>query len=393
MGFLFALGICLVVGAALSERARRTVLSVSALIFVAGTLLGRGLLDWVSLQPGDQVLGPLAELALITILFTDGSKLETKRAVRRWRLPVRALVIGLPMTGLIIGALAHELVHLPWTDSFLLGAVLSPTDPVLSEAIIGHAQVPSRLRDFLNVESGLNDGLALPFVVVLLSLLSQEQATVLGLSRQIGFGVGLGVLTPLAAVWLWNRRSFGVAERDWSIAPIAIVLVAVPAALLLDVNPFLASFTAGVTLGVVRPAYVEAFRPIGEGLSQLVKLGALFAFGLVFSHLIPETITWRSVVFAVAVLIVVRPVALLVAFAGHRLDPVLFATASWFGPKGFASVTFSLLVLQRGIDNGERIFSYASQVVGLSILAHSSTDVVIARKLAAREQRAQPSAD
>jgi NhaP-type Na+/H+ or K+/H+ antiporter len=152
----------LVVAVLLSELANRTVLSTAVLFLVAGFLLGPGVLDVLRVQSGDPAVTVLAELALFSVLYSDGMRVGMKDLRRAWRLPGRALVLGLPLTLIITAALAHWVAGLPWLESLLLGAVLSPTDPVFAAAIVGRKEVPPRLRHLLNVESGVNDGLALP---------------------------------------------------------------------------------------------------------------------------------------------------------------------------------------------------------------------------------------
>jgi NhaP-type Na+/H+ and K+/H+ antiporter len=126
---------------------------------------------------------------------------------------------------------------------------------------------------------------------------------------------------------------------------------------------------------------------LGEATSELTKLAALLGFGVMFSPWLTSHLTFGDVVFVVVALLVVRPVALLVAFVGRSLDLPLFAAAAWFGPKGFATVTFSLIVLQRGIVDGDVLFHAAGIVVVTSIVAHSSTDVPAARYFARAAER------
>lgn len=146
----------------LSGLAQRTILSTVVLFLAAGFIAGPGMLGWVQLQANDPVVETLIELALVSVLFTDGMHLGVRDLISAWRLPGRALLLSLPLTLLGIALVAHWMVSLSWAESFLVGAVLSPTDPVFAAAIVGREEIPWRLRQLLNVESGLNDGLALP---------------------------------------------------------------------------------------------------------------------------------------------------------------------------------------------------------------------------------------
>jgi NhaP-type Na+/H+ or K+/H+ antiporter len=293
----------------------------------------------------------------------------------------------------LTGLLAWALTGLGWAQAFLLGAVLSPTDPVLAEAIVRREEVPYRLRRFLNVESGLNDGLALPFVIVFLGLASHEDIDVLTVVREIGLGVALGVVVPIVGIRAVKLRIFAVSERYQPLAAIAIALIVLASADLVGGNLFLAAFVSGVTLVTFDPGFASAFEPIGSVFSEVVKLGALLAFGALFSVSLIDQFTPMDLVFMVAALLLVRPVALLVSFAGRSIDWPLFAAAAWFGPKGFATVTFSLVVLQRAVPDGQLLFHLAGLVVTASIIAHSSTDVVVAQLLERRLDRAPQPAD
>ena len=136
----------------LSGLAERTVLSTAVLFLVAGFLAGGGVLDLLALQPADPLVIHLAEVALFGVLFTDGMRAGVRDLVSAWHLPGRALLLGLPLTLLVTALLAHFVVGLPWVSSFLVGAVLSPTDPVFASALVGREEVPYRLRNLLNVE-------------------------------------------------------------------------------------------------------------------------------------------------------------------------------------------------------------------------------------------------
>ncbi len=145
----------------LSGLAERTVLSTAVLFLVVGFLTG-GVTDLLTIRPEDPLTIRLAELALFAVLFTDGMRVGVQDLAYAWRLPGRALILGLPLTLLLTAVLAHFVAGLSWLTSFLVGAVLSPTDPVFASALVGREEVPLRLRRLLNVESGVNDGLACP---------------------------------------------------------------------------------------------------------------------------------------------------------------------------------------------------------------------------------------
>src|ERR1700753_2921591 len=160
-----ALGGLLVIGSLLSGLARRSVLSLTAVFVVAGFVLGEGALHVIDFRASSGLVDELATTALIVILFCDGLEVDSELLQREWQLPLRKLAVAMPVTAAIVAVMAHWLIRLAWTESFLLGALLSPTDPVLSSGVVTDPRVPRVIRHSLNLESGLNDGLALPAVV------------------------------------------------------------------------------------------------------------------------------------------------------------------------------------------------------------------------------------
>jgi NhaP-type Na+/H+ or K+/H+ antiporter len=180
----------------LSGLARRSILSTAVLFLAAGFVTGPGVLGWIPLSARDGLVTGFVELAMVSVLFTEGTQVEPSRLASSWRLPARALGLGLPLTLLLTALLGRVLIGLPWPHARLLGAVLSPTDPVLASALLGREEVPGRLRQLLNVESGLNDGLALPAVVVLLAVASGSETHPGRVLLEVAGGVLLGAGLP-----------------------------------------------------------------------------------------------------------------------------------------------------------------------------------------------------
>jgi sodium/hydrogen antiporter len=369
----------LLIAVLVSELAHRTVLSTAVLFLVAGFIVGDGVLGVVQLEPDDPIVLQVAELALFSVLFTDGMRVGVRDLVSAWRLPGRALLLGLPLTLAIVAMAGHWVAGLPWADALLLGAVLSPTDPVFAAAIVGREDVPARLRHLLNVESGLNDGLALPIVLVMLELAGgahTEPSTLLG---ELGLGVVIGAVVPWAAIRLERTRLFAAAHTYQPLGVFAIGLLVLALALATHANLFLAAFTAGVTVASVSPEARDEFERFGELLTELLKLAALLIFGALISLAFLGDIGLAGWVFVLLVLVVARPAALAAALVGSGLDWRERAATAWFGPKGFASVVYGLLVLHAGLPRSDQLFHLIAVAVALSILAHSSTDVLIAR--------------
>ncbi len=363
----------------LSGLAERTVLSTAVLFLVVGFLAG-GVTNFLTIRPEDPLTIRLAELALFAVLFTDGMRVGVRDLAYAWRLPGRALLLGLPLTLLFTAVLAHFVAGLPWLASFLVGAVLSPTDPVFASALVGREEVPLRLRRLLNVESGVNDGLALPIVVVLLAVASQQEVEAVTIAEELALGVVIGVVVPWIALRLERTRLFDLAESYEPLYAFSVGLLVLALGYVTHANLFLAAFSAGITVVSVSPRFKDAFHQFGELLAELLKLAAILVFGALISLTFLMEIGLGGYVFALLALVVVRPVALAVSFLGARINLPEFAAAAWFGPKGFASVVYGLLVLESGVNLSGEMFHLIALVVAASILLHSSTDVVVARQ-------------
>lgn len=363
-----------------SALAKRTILSTAVLFLVAGFVLGPDTTGVLDVHADAPIVGTLAELALFAVLFTDGMRVGWADLRSAWQLPGRALGWGLPLTLLITAVAAHYVAGLGWPESLLIGAILSPTDPVFAAALVGNDKVPARLRHLLNVESGVNDGLALPFVIVFLAVAAGSSDLHLGeLALEVSLGLLIGVLIPVAAILLERSRFFSASTAYEPLNGLAIGLLVLAVAQATHANLFLAAFAAGITVATFGPRQRAAFEHFGENIAELFKLAALLVFGALISLEFLADISWQGWVFAILAIFVARPVALWLSFLGSGLDMREQAAAMWFGPKGFASVVYGLLVLESGIVAANDIFHLVALTIVLSILLHSSTDVVVAR--------------
>lgn len=392
MTLLLAFAVVLLAGVLISGLAHRSVLSTAVLFLIAGFLLGDGMLGVVHLRPRDQLVTTLAELALFSVLFTDGQRVGLNDLRSAWRLPGRALVLGMPLTFLVTAVLAVAVAGLPLAEALLVAAVLAPTDPVFAAAIVGREEVPGRLRHLLNVESGLNDGLALPVVLVLLTVVGGPDVEYAALGGELALGLAIGVVVPLIAVALLRSRFTATTSVYESLSSVAVGLIVLSLAELTHANLFLAAFAAGITIATAAPQLRDSFHEFGELVTELLKLVAIMVFGALISPAFLGDIPVSGYVFAILALAVARPVAIALSLLGSRLPWQEQAAVAWFGPKGFASVVYGLIVLDSGALRAEEMFHLVALAVVLSILAHSSTDVPIAHYFArARDRRPQRS--
>ncbi|NQX37183.1 cation:proton antiporter [Herbiconiux sp. VKM Ac-2851] len=372
----------------ISGLAHRTLLSTTLLFLGAGFLLGPGISGVLDVSLGDPALGTLSQLALFVVLFTDGQRIGFRDLRRAWRLPGRALLLGMPLAFIITTFLGTGLLGLPLAEALLVAAVLAPTDPVFASAIVGRDEIPGRVRSLLSIESGLNDGLALPAVIILIAATGGPGIEPLELGAELLGGIALGIAVPLI-VGLLLRLKFLTTTRLYSgLAPAAIGIIVFGVSALTGANLYLAAFTAGITVASVMPEIRDAFREFGDYLTELVKLLAIFLFGALISPSTLADVSWAGLLFGILVLVVARPVAVETALIASDLSWQERLTAAWFGPKGFASVLYGLLVLASGTADAEHLFHIIVAAITLSIVAHSSTDVPIARYFAKKQTAA-----
>lgn len=379
MTALLVFAVVLVMAVLLSEYASRTILSTTVLFLGAGFLAGGDVLGLLDVSAGDPVVGHLAEIALFSVLFTDGMQAGIRDLRRAWRLPGRALLLGLPLTLLFIALLGHFLAGLTWTQAFLIGAALSPTDPVFASALVGQEAIPWRLRQLLNVESGVNDGITLPIVLVMLGVAGAESVALSALAGEVALGLGVGVAVPLAVLGLKKLRVLEAVHVYQPILAFSIGLLIFALCSLIHANSFLAAFAAGVTIASANQEVREQFYEFGELIVELFKLGALLYFGALISLSFFGGFGIGDLLFVVLVIAAARPVAIGLAMWGGDLDWRQRVAAAWFGPKGFASVVYAILILESGLPEAAHLFHLLAAAIAFSIVAHSSTDVPLVK--------------
>jgi sodium/hydrogen antiporter len=275
----------------------------------------------------------------------------------------------------------HALTDLGWTQSFLLGALLSPTDPVLSQAVVTNPRVPRIIRHSLNLESGLNDGLALPAVLALTAAAAGEEDSVWWqfVLQDLVVGVATGLVVAFAASRLMpGGRALGheIAEHQKALYALGVAFTAYGAATLPpEGNGLIAVFVAAIAFGIWRPDIAKCFESQSEDVVELVKLAVMLVFGAIVTLDGLFDDGWAAVGIVAFTLLVARPVAVFAALAGSRqADTAEKAFMSWFGPKGVSTMAFALFVLGSDAAGGERVANIAALCVLVSIVAHGLTD-------------------
>jgi NhaP-type Na+/H+ or K+/H+ antiporter len=383
VGFAEALAVVgglLLASAALSGLTRRTILSSSVLAVGAGIVLS--LIGVVSLSPGEHALVLLVELVLLLTLFSDGLLVEGELLRRHWGPAARALVIAMPVNATALALTAKLLFpELSWMEAFLLGFALSPTDPVVTSSVVASARVPQVVRHTLNLESGLNDGLALPFVLFFLAFAGDPQGSAVGSAGELAaesvIGAAIGAALALAAGRLLDRLpEWALAERAEGLYALGLGLGAFGVATLAGGNGLIAAFVAGVVFGVVRHEGPEVFHDFNEGLSHVLQLVAFAVFGALVVATGFEGDVAALAAFVAIALFVARPASVLLAFTGVRMSRPEKLFVAWFGPKGIASMLFALFILNSSAPDRTLVFDVAAFVILASILAHGLTDTV-----------------
>jgi NhaP-type Na+/H+ or K+/H+ antiporter len=377
----------LAVVAGLSGLIRGTVLSASVLSVVAG--IGLAAVGVVDVNPTDQSIVELIELALILTLFSDGMFVERELLRRHWSPVARALVIAMPITMGLLALVAKALFpDLSWAEAFLLAAVLSPTDPVVTSAVVTSRLVPSAVRHTLNLESGLNDGLALPFVLFFLVLASpggDAGTEAAKLAGEAVVGAAIGIALGVIGGRLHHRLpGGGLTARYEGIYAVGFALFAFGLADVTFGNGLIAAFVCGIAMGATERDVPEGFVEFTENTSAILQVLTFFVFGALivatgFDHSIPPL-----VIFVAFALLVARPLAVMLSFTRAQIPRPQKLFMAWFGPKGVASMLFALFVLKSQVGEGELIFDIAAIAIIASIVAHGLTDTIGARWMARR---------
>ncbi len=362
------------------------------MVFTAvGLAVGDAGLGWFALGLEGEAVSILIEATLVLVLFTDAIRIDLRKLRTESRFPLRLLGVGLPLT-LLLGTGAAWLLFPAFTlaEAALLAAVLTPTDAALGQAVVSDRRLPVRLRQGLNVESGLNDGLMVPIVTVALALAASEAGGAGWgefVARQIGFGLLFGVGLGAIGGRLLNLRA--VADRVEGIyrqlATIAIAAGAFASAELVEGNGFIAAFTAGLAFSHLAREHCSGIQDFTEDEGELLSAITFIVFGAVLAGPALEAVSWQILGYVALSLTVVRMAPVVLALTGTRTLVETRFFAGWFGPRGLASILFALLVLEQ-LDSPqtELIFDTAIWTVLVSVFAHGLTASPWATRLAAR---------
>ncbi len=336
----------------------------------------------VSLGTEVEGVALLAEVTLAVILFGDAVRINLTALHRDVGLPGRLLFIGLPLSVALGTAMtALLLTDLSLVEAALVAAILSPTDAALGAAVVSDESVPLRVRQGLNVESGLNDGMVLPAVLLFLAISTNEE-TATGfwaqfVLRQVGLGVLMGVAVGAVGAWLLTRA----LDRNWvagiyaQLATLAVAALAFAGSVAADGNGFIAAFVAGLAFGqVCDEETAEHLDEYTEDTGQLLAVGAFFVFGNLFVNDALEAVTVWVVVCAIGTLTIARIIPVWIALTGTGAAWPTRLFIGWFGPRGLASIAFGLLLLEEeSLAGADELFAVVALVVLASVVLHGAS--------------------
>jgi NhaP-type Na+/H+ or K+/H+ antiporter len=363
-----------------SRRLEQTILTAPILFTAAGVLMAFSpeVLNELALDRKSLLL--VAELGLVMTLFTDASRIAPRMLKGHTNLPVRLLSTGMLLT-IALGALCAMIVlrTLTWWEAGILAAILAPTDAGLGQMIVNSKHVPQRIRQALNVEAGLNDGLAVPFMMFFIALeVAQEESaggSVLTrfLVEQIGYGTLVGLGVGLAGGWLLGlaRRKEWMAEPLAQLGVVALPLACVLASEAIGASMFIAAFVAGLSAQAGFSEVGKHSVEFTEEWGQLLNFFVFFLFGLLVTRFWSE-FTFAIVAYGVLSLTLIRMVPVAIALRGTGLSRPTILFMAWFGPRGLASIVLGLVYLE-GETNlpGESTIKLAvAATVLLSIFVH-----------------------
>ena len=389
---LATLALVLLAFAAVSARVEGTPITGPMVFTAAGLLVGVDALGLVDPSRTGVEVKVLAEATLTVVLFSDASRIDLHALRSALGVPARLLGIGLPLT-IVLGFVAALtlLGDLAWPEALVLAILLAPTDAALGQIVVTSTRLPVGIRQSLNVESGLNDGLCVPLFLIALAIAQAEEGAighghaVQLVAEKIGYGIVFGVLAGAlaAAIIVYGGARRLVADPWLQIVPLAAALLAFGSAEGVGGSGFIAAFVGGATFGWLRRHRGGDVSYLAEQVGALLAATTFIVFGAVLLGPALGDLTWRIALYAILSLTLIRmlPVGLSMLGTGAHRPTVAFL--AWFGPRGAASIVFALLVVEEGgLPHAEVVLTTAFVTVGLSVVAHGVSAAPLAGRYA-----------
>ncbi|MEP3890353.1 MAG: cation:proton antiporter [Hellea sp.] len=376
--------------ALVSKRIQGTIFTPPILFTIGGLCLSTLLMETAGLTYNEGGLHVIAELTLILVLAADASQISFDKLKKQKAIPFRLLLIGLPLI-ILMGTLVGHTVFpgIGWYEAALIAAILAPTDAALGASVLADKTVPLKIRQGLNVESGLNDGIALPAVLFFACFLnmahqSGEENWLIFLSLQLIIGPIAGLIVG----WVGGHLIAWAAKKEWmtsefqGVAAIALAVIAFAVAEVCHGNGFIAAFVAGLTYGNLHVSYSKFLHEFTETESQFLSYLTFFLFGaLILPEAIPH-INGQIILYAVFSLTLIRMLPVFIAMLGLGLRLPAIGFMGWFGPRGLASLLFALLILEDlNVQQAEFIQTVVATTVLFSVILHGVTAAPLSKKL------------
>src|SRR5512132_3915394 len=378
--------------AAVSRRLSATPITPTMVFVAVGLLVGPKVLGEIDLESSSATVRALAEATLALVLFCDASRIDLGQLRRAVGVPVRLLGIGLPLTialGAVVGVVIFD--RLTVEEALILAIVLAPTDAALGQAVVTEPRIPGRIRQGLNVESGLNDGICVPLLFAAVAVADVESAISDGRSpgtlllEEIGYGVVGGVVGGLAvaAIVIYAGRRQLIAGAWRPVIPAAGAALAYGTAAALHGSGFIAAFVAGMVFrGVINRDPGEMNR-LTEEVGGVLSGVTFVVFGAILLGPALGELTWELALYAVLSLTVVRMVPVAIAMLDSHVRLPTLGFLAWFGPRGLASIVFAVIVIEDSQLPHEHLIVLAVYLtVGLSVCAHGLTAAPLADRYA-----------
>ena len=389
---LAIVGLSLLLVASCSRRLQGTAVTAAIVFTLIGLIAGPLVLGELELPASGSTVRTLAEATLAIVLFSDASRIRSRELSHELDVPVRLLGIGLPLT-IGLGALAGAALFssLSLAELLLLGVILAPTDAALGQAVVTDPRLPSRIRQGLNVESGLNDGICVPLLLIFLAAadaeagIATDQHAIKVVAEQIGYGIVGGVVAGAgSAALLALARRHDLITGSWlQVVPVATAALGYGLASGLGGSGFIAAFVAGAVFGAMRGEEAEKASRMSEELADLLGGVTFLVFGAILLGPALEHLSLSLVAYAVLSLTIVRMVPVAVAMVGSGARPQTIAFLGWFGPRGLASIVFAVTVVEEGHLPGAGTLELAAYAtIGLSVIAHGLTAAPLAARYA-----------
>jgi NhaP-type Na+/H+ or K+/H+ antiporter len=380
-----------------SRRLEGTILTAPIVFVVAGFVLGPWGLGLVEFRVDSHTVLLVSEIALAIVLFTDAASTNLSSLRQNEALPLRLLGIGMPLTialGTVVAALM--LTDLTLWEAAIVGVVLAPTDAALGQAVVSNPRVPARVRQALNVEAGLNDGLSVPFLALFLAL-AEAQEEYLSADiwirfalEQVGFGILVGIGVGLVGGWLvrWASQRGWMTDSFQRLALLALAIIAWALADQIGGNGFIAAFVGGLVVGPTVERLGERLIRFSEAEGQLLNLSVFFIFGALVLGAI-QPLSWDVALYALLSLTLIRILPVALSLYGTHLRGVSVLFAGWFGPRGLASIVLGLIVVEEAplLPGRDEIEAVVALTVLLSVLLHGITAAPLSAVYARRVRR------